>query len=389
MVGMTGKSRWRAAVAVAAAAVTALAGCSSSGKSSGGGGGGNKSPYKLGFSLTLSGPESSYGVRAQEGATVAINKINAAGGVNGHPLKAYYVDNQFPNTSVALASLQKLISLDHVLSVTASGSSLLLAYQPVTVRAHTLLLNYAATDPTIANPDKLTYSLIASAPEEANSLVSYLKSKGQLGSAAVIADDSAVGKAADSAFEAAWKGAGGTITSLQTYEVNSLDLSGQVAKVAAQKPKFVYFQISTPTEAAAILKAGNQLNFHPQWLSNTFFGATNSAPVVGSSGNGLLYSYVAFQPGNNPLATTYATTFKAKYNKDPDIYTATAEVSVELMAAALKAVGTDPNKIASYLNGLTNFASILGNLSFNHGQLEMPVDIEQVTNGQVQKVSGS
>jgi branched-chain amino acid transport system substrate-binding protein len=357
--------------------VTSAAACSSSGGDSGS----SSSPYRIGFSLTLSGPESSYGFKAQEGATIAINKINAAGGVNGHPLKAYYVDNQFPNTAVALAGLQKLISLDHVMSVTASGSPLLLAYQPVTSRANVILMNYAATDPSIANPKKMTYSVIASEPEEAEALAHYLKSQGKIGSAALIVDNSDVGQSSQSAFEAAWKANGGTITTVQTYDVNSLDLSGQVAKVAATHPSYVYFQISTPPEAAEILKTAQQLGFHAQWLSNTFFGATGSASAAAPEDNGVMYSYVAFQPTKNSLAKAYAQEFQAKYHVTPDIYSATSYVGVQLMAAALKKEGTDPSKIADYLDHLSGFPSILGNLSFENGQLKMPVNIEAVSNG--------
>jgi branched-chain amino acid transport system substrate-binding protein len=383
--------RRAAGVLFVAVLMVAAAACGSSGSSGSAGASSNSgasSPYRLGFSLTLSGPESSYGFRAQEGATIAIDKINAAGGVNGHPLQAYYVDNQFPNTAVALAGLQKLISLDHVLSVTASGSPLLLAYEPVTSRSNVILMNYAATDPTIANPDKMTYSVIASEPEEANALTRYLKAQGKVGSAALIVDNSDVGQASQSAFEAAWKAAGGTVTTVQTYDVNSLDLSGQVAKVAATHPSYVYFQISTPPEAAEILNAAKQLGFHPQWLSNTFFGATDSAPAAAPEDNGLIYSYVAFQPSTNALASAYASAFQAKYHKAPDIYSATSYVGVELMAAALKQVGPNPAKIASFLDNTSGFPSILGKLSFVHGQLDMPVNVLVVNNGQPQILSG-
>jgi branched-chain amino acid transport system substrate-binding protein len=369
----------RVSVITAAGTIAALlAACSSGAQSPSGT---DKTSYPLGFSLTLSGAEALYGTTAEQGANIAISELNASGGVKGHHLKGYYVDNQYPDATAALAGLQQLISLDHVLSVTSLSSDLLAAYKPITSKANILLFNYAATDPTIADPAKLTYSLITNAPQEADALVKYVSAHHKIGDAATLVEQGAVGESSQIAFDNAWKAAGGTIGAQQSYPTNSLDYTGELAKLAAAKPAFVYLQGETTPEIQAILKAAKQTNFHPQWLSQTFFGASNASQPIGTIANNVIYSYVTFNSNTNALSRTFNSEYVAKYHTAPDIYSATSAVSVELMAAALKAAGTDPSAIQRFLSSVNDFDSILGPLSLHDGQASLPVQIFQIVNG--------
>lgn len=71
------------------------------------------SPIKLGFNLEETGDAATFGVSARKGAEIALEELNAAGGILGRPVEAVFDDNQsMPGPAANVAS--KLINQDHV-----------------------------------------------------------------------------------------------------------------------------------------------------------------------------------------------------------------------------------------------------------------------------------
>ena len=73
-----------------------------------------KAPYVLGAVLSLSGPVAANGVPTRDGIALAVELVNAAGGIDGHPVQVLFEDDQSkPDQAVILAN--KLIAQDKVL----------------------------------------------------------------------------------------------------------------------------------------------------------------------------------------------------------------------------------------------------------------------------------
>jgi len=98
--------RSRGALAVMLAGAIGIAGCGSDDEGAAGGGGGAPTgPITVGFLAPLSGPAASVGKDTQEGAQLAIDKANAAGGINGQQVKLDVQDSQFdPNIGSQVAT---------------------------------------------------------------------------------------------------------------------------------------------------------------------------------------------------------------------------------------------------------------------------------------------
>ena len=68
---------------------------------------------KVGFVYIMSGPFSAYGQFAKQGAELAVDEINAKGGINGHKVKAYFEDST-GKPDVAIRAIRKLVFQDKV-----------------------------------------------------------------------------------------------------------------------------------------------------------------------------------------------------------------------------------------------------------------------------------
>lgn len=79
-------------------------------------------PVKLGFVYIMSGPFATYGQFAKQGAELAIEEINDAGGIDGREVEAYFEDST-GKPDVALRAIRKLVFQDGVDAVIGLDSS--------------------------------------------------------------------------------------------------------------------------------------------------------------------------------------------------------------------------------------------------------------------------
>ncbi|MBN2082800.1 ABC transporter substrate-binding protein [bacterium] len=110
-------------------------------------------PVKLGFNLELKGGAATFGISAKAGAELALDEINAAGGLLGQPVEAVFEDNQSmaqPSANVA----NKLISSDLVdVLIGAVGSSQSIAMAKVAEDKGVPMVTPASTNPTVTLND--------------------------------------------------------------------------------------------------------------------------------------------------------------------------------------------------------------------------------------------
>lgn len=86
-------------------------------------------PYKVGFCLDLTGNLSYMGIPLKAGADWALEKVNAAGGVNGRQLEVIYYDGT-SDSAEAVKDIKKMIDVDKVVACcgTTSVEAALAAY---------------------------------------------------------------------------------------------------------------------------------------------------------------------------------------------------------------------------------------------------------------------
>jgi len=103
-------------------------------------------PLKLGFVYIMSGPFATYGQFAKQGAELAIDEVNKAGGINGRQVEAYFEDTT-GKPDVALRAIRKLVyqeKVDIVIGLDSSGVAKTIG--PAMLQLKTpLIITHAAT----------------------------------------------------------------------------------------------------------------------------------------------------------------------------------------------------------------------------------------------------
>jgi branched-chain amino acid transport system substrate-binding protein len=142
----------RAAVALAAISLLAV-GCGSSSKTSTSNGSGAKSPIIVGNVGDYSGPQAGSIGGAEKVINAWADAVNAAGGINGHPIKLIVKDDG-ANPTTALADVKELIEQDHVVAIVGEQSGSDVQWAPVASAAGIPVIGGLSIDlPFVTNPD--------------------------------------------------------------------------------------------------------------------------------------------------------------------------------------------------------------------------------------------
>lgn len=377
-----------AAAGVASLVLASCGSTSGSGSSSSAPGAAGGSTYPIGFLLTSSGQAAYVGQQAQAGAQIAIDEINAAGGIGGKKISGDFEDTQLTPT-LAVSELNKMISVSKTQLFIAQATPVLLAVKPIAKTDKVVIINHAGIDPTIADGPNYMFTSIATADQEGPPLANYIVKTGGDKTIATLTDDSSIGKAAAAAMTSAMQAAGGSVVDEQSFVKGSAtDFRAQLIKIKQKNPQGLFIAPNGGQGAANILSQAKETGFTGHIYSNTFFQDPTLPTLAGSNANGVVYSYVGFDPSRDAAAKALQTAWNKKIAGAVPIYAATSYDAVKLYAAAIGKVGYDATKVRDYILSEKDFQGATGSLVFNaKGQASMPIELNTVKNGAFVSVS--
>jgi branched-chain amino acid transport system substrate-binding protein len=118
--------------------------------------GGHAQEMKIGVASCLTGPAAFYGSYMKKGMDLAIDEINAKGGVKGSKIVPLWEDDKL-NPTAAVSIVKKFISVDKVPVVVGSMTATALAMVPVADKENTVFITSLSTHPDIAKMSKWSF----------------------------------------------------------------------------------------------------------------------------------------------------------------------------------------------------------------------------------------
>lgn len=329
---------------------------------------GTNAPYKIGVSATLSGALAGPATDFRDGIVVEVERINAAGGINGHPIELVIEDDGADPTRAA-TTLTKLIRQDQVLAILGPwGSFLEATTRPVAEREQIPLI---IGSPTFAEirAQKLKWSFNLS-PNEiigAGAMLEIVKDQGYK-KVVVIAESTQLMQTMQETFATDATAAGIQVVVLSdTMALKDVDVTPQVTKlkdlIAKEKPQAIVAIISGTV--APFLKAVRQLGIDLPIVTDHALGSPLIIQLAGEDANGLRMpgskSVVPDQlPDSDPqkaVILDFIKRFQAKYNKPPTSGLVGAD-AVNIVGNALKVSGADRTKLR---DAIENTKAYVGN----------------------------
>src|SRR5215468_203916 len=316
---------------------------------------------KLAFIDPLSGGAASAGILSQKHFTYEIDKINAAGGLNGEKLSMTFYDNKV-DPQESLIALKKALDEGARYVFQGNGSSVALAISDAVAKYNernpgkeVLFFNYAAIDPSLTNA-KCTFwhfRFDADVDMKMTALVNYIATQPQIKKVYLINQDYAFGKSVAAAARKmlAEKRPDIQIVGDELHPLQKVqDFSPYVAKIKA-------------SGADTVLKV--------TWY--TYYADALGAPTaIGRDGVGVVKVVTSYHTNALPELDPDAVAFHKRFTgkEDEFAYYRLNTAFMMFAAAAAKAKSNDPVKVARALEGMKINTSV--------GEVEMRADNHQL-----------
>jgi branched-chain amino acid transport system substrate-binding protein len=333
---------------VALLALSACGGSENTGNSSGSG----SNPYagktlKLGAVLSMTGAGAVYGVGTKNGADLAVDTINASGGVNGAMISLTTRDDASDKAQSAQVA-QTLIQQDQVLGLlgpTLSNSAV--AMHPLAESLHVPVVAVSTTGinivPDCNFPDQTPCKFIFrdSLGEQTaipDNIKAYTDAAHPKTAVLLVAKDDKFSSDGGAIVQQNVAKFGITLLASIQFSKTDADLSTPVTS-AVQKNPDVIFITSLGNIPARIMTAARTQGFKGQFLGGNGFNTSVVSKAAGAAGKGAQSGSAWYINNTFPSNAAFVSAYKAKYNIDPDQFAAQGYTGVLIMAAAAKAAG--------------------------------------------------
>lgn len=323
----------------------------------------------LGSYMCNTGPFATFGQSSTKAMQLAVEEINAKGGVLGKQIKLIVEDDQCKPEEAANAA-QKLIEQDKVLCVIGEvASSNSLAAAPICQNAKTPMVTPSSTNPAVTQTGDYIFRICFT--DDFQGLVMSRYAFEDIGAkTAVIFSDVAsdYSKGLSKVFRETFTARGGKILAEESYNQGDRDFRAQLTKFRALKPDVVfipgYYQ-----EVALILSQARQLGLKAAFLGGDGWDSPKLVEIAGEAAEGGCFSNHYSKDDPNPVVQQFVKSFQAKYNEIPDALAACAYDAVRIVARAIEMAGVeDRTAVRDALARIKDFNGVTGKITIDENR---------------------
>jgi branched-chain amino acid transport system substrate-binding protein len=332
-------------------------------------------PIKIGQVTPLTGDYGWAGELEKQGADLALEEINAKGGINGRKLVIVREDDKM-DPAQSVTAITKLIGVDKVQAVIGMASSGgTLAAAPIAEKDQVVLLSPLATASKISNAGDYIFRLFPSAKQEADKLIEAAVHQGYK-NAAIIDINNDYGSELAQLIQQKADFLGINVVASESYSSDATDFRTQLAKIAGKNPEAI-FLMGYANDMTLVIKQAAEMGIKSSFLASDMFDVVQLA-TVGKAAEGVIYAI-----GDDKTSDAFKVAFKAKYGKEANIYEAMNYDAVNLLALAIQRGGNDGIAIKNELYKIHDYPGASGTINFdsNGDAVDHPMILKIVKDG--------
>lgn len=377
--------KWMKRMAAAGAALMiagAFAGCGGA-KSGGSAPAADGKTAKIGVLEATSGPGAAYGIAMKEGVDLAVEEINKNPNTK-IKLDIYFYDTK-GNKTEAINSMKKLIEQDKVLAIegpTFSGE--MLAAGPIAQQSKVVAFGTGTTAPGIT--DIGDYIFRNAIPGKMAIPQTVEKAQKKLGFKKVAIlysnnNDQMVGE--NGIYQEIFKEMGIDVVATETFADKDTDFSAQLTNIQAADPDVICVA-GLYQEGALIAKKAREMGMDQPIIGNNGFNSPEYIKQAGAAADGTLVATPWNPERQTEKAQNFRKAFIAKFNHEPDQFSAQAYDAMYTLHQAIEQSGTttDRKKFRDTLAGIKGFEGATGKFEFDQNRdPKMDLSILEIKDG--------
>lgn len=321
---------------------------------------------KIGVYGDMTGPTSSFGQSTKNGIDLAVEEINAAGGVNGKKLLVVSEDDQ-GRPEQAKTVVSKLLSQDKVQAILGEvASTNSLAAAPVAQEAKIPMITPSSTNPKVTEVGDFISRVCFIDPFQGSVMAKFSANTLKAKTAAILGDvNSDYSKGLTQFFEEEFVRLGGKVVAKEAYTQTDPDFKGQLTKIRNLNPDVIYVP-GYYGQVGIIAKQARELGMNMPLLGGDGWDSPEIWKLGGDALKNTFISnhYSAENPA--PEIQNFVKAYQAKFKVVPDSLAALAYDAAKVLADAIKrAGGTDSTKLRDAINATKDFPGVTGKITLD------------------------
>ena len=315
----------------------------------------------VGEFAALTGGTASFGQSSHKGTQMAVDEINAAGGILGKKVKLVTEDDQSKAGEPATV-VRKMISRDGIVALLGEvASSRSLEAAPIAQQNKIPMISPASTNPKVTEVGDYIFRVCFIDPFQGTVLAKFMLEKGWT-KAAILTDvkqDYAVGLT--QFFKEYYTKNGGTIVSEQSYSSGDKDFKAQLTSIKAAGPQAILAS-GYYNEAGLIASQAHELDLKVPILGGDGWDSPSLVEVGGAAMEGNFFSNHFSAEDTSPVIQDFIKKYKAKYNnEEPDAMAALGYDSAMILFDAMKRANTtDGPALRDAIAATKNYPAVTG-----------------------------
>ncbi|CAB3843746.1 MULTISPECIES: branched-chain amino acid ABC transporter substrate-binding protein [Achromobacter] len=319
---------------------------------------------KIGVVGPTTGAVTQYGDMVREGVDTAVERINAAGGVNGKKLETVVIDDGCePKQGPVAANRVVNSKIGFVVGHVCSGATI--AAADIYNNEGVVMVTPSATSPALT--DGKNYEFIfrtigrddQQGPAAAKFVLEKLKPK----KAAVLHDKQSYGQGIATSVKNDLEKGGVPVAIFEGINAGDSDYSAVITKLKSQGVDFVYYGGYHP-EMGLLLRQAAEQGVKAKWMGPEGVGNPDINAIAGDAAEGMLLTLPA-DFTQNAANADIVKAFTAKKRNASGAFQLTAYTATQVIADGIKGAGSeDPSKVAKYLHA-NSFETPIGKVSWN------------------------
>lgn len=329
-----------------------------------------KPTYKIGGIFAITGPASFLGDPEKKSMELAIARINAAGGIDGHALEAVIYDTE-GDPSKAVMQATKLINKDQVMAIVGpSLTPTTLAVMPIVKKAQIPFISCAAGNKIVQPVDPWVFKTAQSDIMAVAAIYETLKARG-IKKISTISQADAFGESGKEQLLAQAGSYGLTVVQSETFGAKDPDMTAQITKIREKAPDAIVCWGTNPGPAV-LAKNIQQMGVTIPVYQSHGVASPKFIELAGPAADGIVLPtgkilVTDLLPDTDPqkkVLTQYMTEYEKQFKSPVSGFGGYAYDAIHLLAIGLKGSNGDKEKIRANIENVKGHVGVSGIFNF-------------------------
>jgi branched-chain amino acid transport system substrate-binding protein len=342
----------------------------------------------LGEVGSLTGSEAAFGKSTRDGVELALEEVNAAGGVKGKKVAVRVLDDQSKPEEAASAT-KRLITQDHVVAIIGEvASSNSLAMAPIAQEAQVPMVSPSSTNPKVTEVGTYIFRVCFIDPFQGYVMAKYAHDDLKFTKVAILTDKkSAYSEGLTEVFNKKFTEMKGKIVGIEAYAKGDTDFRAQLTNIKKLKAEGLYIP-GYYEDVGKIAEQARELGLKVVMMGGDGWDSAKLFELGGSAVEGSFVSnhYSADDP--TPRVQEFIKKYQAKYGNVPDSLAALGYDAARVVIDAMKrSDGTGP-ALRDAIAQTKDFPGVAGTITLDeHRNPVKPAVVLKVEGGKFKYVS--